>query len=119
MKIFFPLIICCMLASCSKWIDVKPADRLSGEMLFQDREGYLKALNGVYVEMANTSLYGQDMTAGVLDVLAAEAGSVSDAAKRLGISTGNLSAFLTEDEDVYVEANRLRATFGLKPLRRN
>jgi len=55
----------------------------------------------------------------VLDVLAAEAGSVSDAAKRLGISTGNLSAFLTEDEDVYVEANRLRATFGLKPLRRN
>lgn len=70
MKIFFPLIVCCMLASCSKWIDVKPADRLSGEMLFQDREGYLKALNGVYVEMANTSLYGQDMTAGVLDVLA-------------------------------------------------
>jgi hypothetical protein len=43
---------------------------------------------------------------------------MADTAKRLGISTGNLSSFLTEDEDVYVEANRLRATFGLKPLRR-
>lgn len=55
--------------------------------------------------------------AAVLDVLAACEGSVSDAAKRLEISTGNLSGFLTDDEDVFVEANRLRATFGLKPLR--
>jgi hypothetical protein len=55
----------------------------------------------------------------VLDILVACKGSVSEAARRLGITTGNLSSFLTEDEDVYVEANRLRATFGLKPLRRN
>lgn len=56
--------------------------------------------------------------AAVLDVFVACSASMADTAKRLGISTGNLSSFLTEDEDVYVEANRLRATFGLKPLRR-
>jgi len=56
--------------------------------------------------------------AALLDVLVACSGSVSDAARRLGITTGNLSSFLTEDEDLYVEANRLRATFALKPLGR-
>jgi hypothetical protein len=57
--------------------------------------------------------------AAVLDVFVAMRGSMADTSKRLGISTGNLSAFLTDDEDVYVEANRVRATFGLRPLRRD
>ena len=56
--------------------------------------------------------------AAVLDVLAASEGSVSDTAKRIGITTGNLSSFLTEDDHLFVETNRLRATFGLKPLGR-
>lgn len=57
--------------------------------------------------------------AAVLDVLAATRGSVSDAAARLGLTTGNLSGFLTADEDLMTEANRIRATFSLKPLRRD
>jgi hypothetical protein len=53
----------------------------------------------------------------VLDVLAAAGASVSDAAARIGITTGNLSSFLTEDGDLLAEANRLRGALGLKPLR--
>ena len=34
-------------------------------------------------------------------------------------ATGNLSAFLTADDDLYVETNRLRAEFSLRPLRRD
>lgn len=56
--------------SCSKWVDVKPTDRLGEDQLFENKEGYLKALNGIYVEMAHNNLYGQHMTAGTLDVLA-------------------------------------------------
>jgi peptide chain release factor-like protein len=56
--------------------------------------------------------------AGVLDVFSASRSSMADTAKRLGITTGNLSAFLTEDDELFVEANRLRSTFGLRPLRR-
>jgi hypothetical protein len=55
----------------------------------------------------------------VLDVLQDERGSVSSAAGRLGLTTGNLSAFLTEDTELMVEANRIRAAFGLKSLRPN
>jgi RF-1 domain len=57
--------------------------------------------------------------ASVLDVLMAAEGSVSTTAVRLGLTTGNLSAFLTADEDLMAEANRVRAGFGLRPLRQN
>ena len=53
----------------------------------------------------------------VLDVLQEEGGSVSAAAGRLGLTTGNLSSFLTDDTELMVEANRIRAAFDLKPLR--
>lgn len=56
--------------------------------------------------------------AAVLDVLLANSGSVAAAARRLGISTGNLSSFLASDADLLEEANRLRASFGLRRLRR-
>ena len=55
----------------------------------------------------------------VLDLLHALDGSVSATAARLGLSTGNLSGFLTADADLLAEANRLRAGFGLRPLRRD
>jgi hypothetical protein len=55
--------------------------------------------------------------AAVLDVLQHERGSISMSAERLGLTTGNLSGFLTDDEQLMVEANRIRAAFGLKPLR--
>jgi hypothetical protein len=57
--------------------------------------------------------------AAVLDVLVALNGSVGDTAKRLGITTGNLSDFLTGDDDLMLEANRIRETLGLRPLRRS
>lgn len=53
----------------------------------------------------------------VLDILQAESGRVGETADRIGISTGNLSGFLTADEDLLVEANRIREAFGLRPLR--
>jgi hypothetical protein len=55
----------------------------------------------------------------LLDLLTAHEGSVGDVARRLGLTTGNVSKFLTGDEDVMTEANRIRALFGLKPLRDN
>lgn len=53
----------------------------------------------------------------VLDILAAVDARVSDAAGRLGVSTGHLIDFLQTDPKVWQEANRLRAVAGQKPLR--
>jgi len=57
--------------------------------------------------------------AAVLDVLVALDGGLADTAKRLGITTGNLSDFLTGDDDLMLEASRIRAEFGLRPLKRS
>jgi hypothetical protein len=53
----------------------------------------------------------------VLDVLNAHKARVSDAAHTLGISTGNLIAFLQTDPKVWEQANILRTHFGEKPLK--
>jgi hypothetical protein len=53
----------------------------------------------------------------VLDVLAAVDARVSEAAQLLGISTGNLIAFLETDSKVWQTANNLRAKFGQKALK--
>jgi len=53
----------------------------------------------------------------VLDVLAATAARVAEAAALLGVSTGNLVDFLQTDPKVWQEANRLRAAAGQKPLK--
>lgn len=52
-----------------------------------------------------------------LDVLAAACGSVADAAKMLGISTGNFIKLLETHELLWDHANRIRAARGLKSLK--
>jgi hypothetical protein len=53
----------------------------------------------------------------VLDVLHAATARVSDAARLLGVSTGNLIDFLRTDPKLWEQANALRQRFGQKPLK--
>jgi hypothetical protein len=55
----------------------------------------------------------------ILDVLYAHEGRLSDAARQLEVSTGNLSRFLTGDDDLIAGANAIRAGFQLPALRRD
>ena len=43
--------------------------------------------------------------------------SASDAARLLGVSTGNLIDFLQTDPKLWEQANALRQRFGQKPLK--
>ena len=38
-------------ASCNSWLDVAPEDQIMEKDLFEEREGFLMALNGVYLNM--------------------------------------------------------------------
>jgi len=57
-------------SSCEKWLDIQPSDRLTDKQLFNSREGFLKALNGVYVELVDRSIYGRYLTSDGLDRMA-------------------------------------------------
>lgn len=56
--------------ACESWIDVEPTDRLSEDMVYSTQKGFLQALNGVYAEMNNNTVYGGHLSVGVIDVLA-------------------------------------------------
>ena len=62
----------CLLAfcSCNSWIDIKPSDRLSEDMLFENRQGFEKAINGVYVGLVDRALYGRALSVGTIDFMA-------------------------------------------------
>ncbi len=50
-----------VLAGCSL-LDVSPRDREENKDLFAREDGFRFALTGVYIDLANTSLYGRAMT---------------------------------------------------------
>lgn len=56
-------------------------------------------------------------TAEILDVLAATGSRVGEAARCLGVSTGQLVGFLERDAKLMACVNRMRVEAGVKPLR--
>jgi starch-binding outer membrane protein, SusD/RagB family len=64
------LLLTLTLGACKKWIDVQPSDRLAEDKLYSTTRGYLTALNGVYAELNSPSIYGEQMTFSIMDVLA-------------------------------------------------
>lgn len=70
-KIGFLLILTALLSvSCEKWLTVDTKDRIMEDKLFSTQEGFLVALNGVYIGMLNTSLYNGRLTYNTVDVMA-------------------------------------------------
>ena len=58
-----------LLSACTSWLDVTPEDTVEEEDLFKESTGFHNALNGVYQQMASTSLYGRELTYGLLDAM--------------------------------------------------
>ncbi|MCX8044867.1 MAG: peptide chain release factor-like protein [Desulfobacterota bacterium] len=56
------------------------------------------------------------MCATLLDMLYHAHGKISDAAHRLGISSGRMNKLLAADKDLFTAANNVRTLFNLKPL---
>lgn len=57
------------MGSCNSWLEVDPEDRIMEDALFRDRAGFMTALNGVYSELNSSSVYGQNLSMGLLDVM--------------------------------------------------
>lgn len=57
-------------ASCKKWINDTPQpEQVDESAVFSTEKGFQEALNGVYLQMADSSLYGRDLTMGVLSLM--------------------------------------------------
>lgn len=67
-----------LFSSCSDWLDVKPKTEEEAEELFKNEEGFKSALAGVYIALTQTSLYGRELTYGIVGVLGQEWSSGSE-----------------------------------------
>ncbi|MBV7529173.1 RagB/SusD family nutrient uptake outer membrane protein [Chitinophaga sp. sic0106] len=64
------LLLSLLICSCSKWLDVKPEDRITEEAVFNAENNVSDALTGVYAQMADNTLYGKNLTLTILDLFA-------------------------------------------------
>ncbi|MDH7463108.1 RagB/SusD family nutrient uptake outer membrane protein [Chitinophagaceae bacterium 26-R-25] len=67
--VFLVLISALSFSSCQKWVNVEPQLQVDQNELFANEQGFRDALNGVYLQMGSQSLYGRDLTTGVLSIM--------------------------------------------------
>lgn len=56
--------------ACKKWLDVQPNDKFTEPQLFNSLEGAASAINGIYLQLADVSLYGRNLSMGTIEELA-------------------------------------------------
>lgn len=60
------LLLC---SACESWLDVKPKSQIKDTEQFSSENGFKKQLAGVYTALTSQTLYGKEMTYGLIDVL--------------------------------------------------
>ena len=70
-KIFTYILMLLMvsLSSCDAWLNVKPYDKMSQDELLSTEEGYLKLLNGIYIELNRDMLYGGALSVEMIEIM--------------------------------------------------
>src|SRR6187397_1901967 len=70
-KIYFlaAALIIVSLTGCKKWLDTDPPLQVDENTVLSNEQGFKEALNGVYLQMGGKSVYGRDMTFGLMSVL--------------------------------------------------
>lgn len=87
MKRYIYLLVVTCLFGCSDWLNVQPSDRVAEESAFSTIAGFKQALNGVYVDLNATELYGQTLTCEMLEILAPVTRKSSNASPKNSATT--------------------------------
>lgn len=57
------------LNSCGKWLDIQPYDKISEDQLYSSAEGFEELLNGIYIELNHSSLYGSTLLVEAIEIM--------------------------------------------------
>lgn len=58
-----------LISSCNDWLNKTPYDKIPGDELYATESGVEEALNGLYLGLAERSLYGGELTVGMIEAL--------------------------------------------------
>lgn len=70
-KIFIVFVMMSLMTavSCDAWLDVKPYDKMSEDELLSTEEGFIKFLNGIYIELNRDMLYGGALSVEMIEIM--------------------------------------------------
>ena len=68
-KIYLIVLVALVGVSCSEWLDIKPYDKISNDELFSTEEGFIKHLNGIYIELNSDMLYGAALSVEMIEIM--------------------------------------------------
>lgn len=72
LRFLLGIVVAVLFCSCNSWLDVKSSTELDRDDLFSTENGFSEAMTGVYTSLADASLYGGELSWGLLDVLAGQ-----------------------------------------------
>ena len=58
-----------LLTSCNDWLDLKPDTQATEEEVYATGNGFRSVLNKLYKSMGGASLYGRELSFGMLDCM--------------------------------------------------
>lgn len=58
-----------IMTSCDGWLGVKPYDKISQDELLSTEAGFIKLLNGIYIELNSDMLYGGALTVEMIEMM--------------------------------------------------
>lgn len=99
-------LLCCLLLlnSCNKWLDVNPATQTSENEQFNNQQGYIDVLFGIYQQMNKVSSYGGNLSYGLLDILAGRYENKSNVSDWYGqVARYNYSSNFTSQYDALAQ----------------
>ena len=47
---------------CNDWLDVDPRTEIKESDIYTEETGFKNVMNGIYIQMASSSLYGRNMS---------------------------------------------------------
>ncbi len=57
-------------SSCTEWLDVDPVSEIGADQLFETKQGFDVAINGIYMTLASQELYGGELNYGATELMA-------------------------------------------------
>ncbi len=64
------LFLVLILSSCNDWFDAQPQGNIGEEQLFSDETAFLNALAGIYTQLRENTLYGEQLSVSSLEFMA-------------------------------------------------
>ncbi|MCM1501350.1 MAG: RagB/SusD family nutrient uptake outer membrane protein [Bacteroidales bacterium] len=59
----------CGVCGCGRWLDIKPYDEMAEDDLLSTENGFIRLLNGIYIELNTDALYGSSLTVEMIEIM--------------------------------------------------